>query len=276
MNHFARVLSVVVLAGMLCLANAEEPRNPKPCSASGITNESTFSWGTDEPRFAFLKKIQKLLEKIPLVKTVEFEASVGGAIKIGEECCEGAKKPSPYTEYTGSGEASFTIDIIGLGAKITLSPHIPIPFTGIELAGELHAEASISGGGTLAATVDVTGRDGDCGCLSISGTGSVSPAVTATLGGNGFLGYFSSTGPHGFTAELSGEASVNVAVTVTGGANFGKSCEDDPALKVCFQWPVFTFNITVDVPIPFVPTVDYTFEWDIVASLGFESENCFP
>ena len=217
------------------------------------------------------------MKKIPLVKTVEFNASAGGTATFGEQCCEGATKPSKYTDYSGTGSASFTLGIIGIGGKITLPLLIPVPGFGIDVGGEMQAEASLAGGGTLEATVDVTGRDGDCGCLTVTVSGSLSPEVSATLGGNAFLGYLDTSGtPHGFVIKIVGSASVNVEISVTAfEAKFGKDCGDGDAGKVCFTWPVFTFTIGVDVPIPLVPTIDYTFTWDIIGSLGFESQNCF-
>ena len=257
-------------------AFAAQPANPDKCIPDPATNKIAFKWSTSDPKLALLKKLEDLLNKIPLVKKVTFSADVNGSIKFGEECCPGAQKPSKYTEYTGGGSASFTLDFIGLGLKINPSITIPVPWTGVDLAGTALAEVSLSGGGKLSAKIDAAGRDGDCDCFTITIEGALSPQVAASVKGFAFVGYIGSDGVlHGLTLDIGASATVYMTVSIPKWQIpvSGASCKPGAGPQVLFKWPTFKFDVVFVVPIWAVPDFNYTWEIDLLPLIGLPKES---
>lgn len=275
MNH--NIVRIFITLILVVACNAAT--NPDKCVASPATQSAGLNWSTDDPKLSFLKKLQEYLEKIPLVKTVKFSGAVTGSIKFGEECCPGAKVPSKYTEYNGKGSASFALDFLGVGFHISPAIIIPIPYTGYDLIGELQAEAGVSGGGTLGASISAAGKDGDCDCFTITIEGAASPQVTGTVKGAAAVGYMDGDGVmHAIVLDVGATAGVTMTISLPKYKIpiSGALCPKAGTPQICFKWPTFKFTTVLKIPIPLVPDVNYTFELDLLPLFGLPKESCIP
>jgi hypothetical protein len=224
------------------------------------TASSSYDLNSDEYKWVKIVE-QKILNRLPMVRRVNSELTVGVQYESYRECCpgKGDSEPTPYTQVTGHGSGSLEV-LFNLGAHITTVYQIPFPIPGYEtdeLEGVAVALFDLGpyGGvkGELAA--DIGGRSGECSCAkfstTLSGSGKIGFKTQGVLGIETYIGYkdlsnkgsLSKTYSVDFNADFYGTTGLSGTVTKQIGAS---ECSDD-AITVEMTLPTLVSEVKLSV-----------------------------
>lgn len=254
--------------------------NPAVCKASVVTTEVALTWSIDDEKLALLKTVKDIATKIPVIKKADVEAAISVSITNGEECCDGATKPSTYKEYKGQGSVTLDIEVYGIGGQF--SKGFSVGLAGYSVIGEVKGEAGIGGGAEASGNGTVSGREGKCSCTTVKADVSVAPKVFAKIGGHIAAMLVNDATPLKPIKDIVVKAEASATIIATFSLHyqksFGDKCPKDTTdkdgVKLCAQLPQAEFTILVEIP--WFPDPSVTVTVDVFGLFMKETTFCYP
>ena len=250
------------------------------CAEKKTNTPIPIQYDIADKNLSWLKKLETLIKKISLVKEATVSATVTGQSNAGTECCGSSAKRTDYVDYTAGGEAALTVILHGGPPALKLPrAAIPIPYSDLALGIAAVLDVGVNGGGTVAIGLSVTGRLGECSCVTITGSGSGQPQFIA--GAKGKAGLELVQRSSGDTiddltaAELTATVESSMKFILSATTKIGKECAEDPAYQLCITWPSLIFKFQIGVfgfSIPYeVDVTSFFYE-----AINVKNPTCFP
>ncbi len=242
---------------------------------------ATISINASSKQAAWLKTIEKWLQKLPLVKKASAAISITGSQADGTECCPGRSDRTDFVDYSGAGKGAITLVVHGGPPALDLPRlQVPIPGTDYAIAFVANVDVGVNGGGVVAITSTLTGRVGECSCATLTGSGSAQPQIVAQA--KGAAGAELVDRATGEVLDSSAGLDINVSITASMSVNVdvmsqtGKSCEAE-TITACVTWPNLVFKFSVgafgflNINLP-----PYDLTEEIYSALGVKKTSCWP
>jgi hypothetical protein len=204
---------------------------------------------TLDDKFAWLKDIQTVIQRIPIVKRASVELSFGATKAIGSECCKGRSDRTDFAEFEGTGEGEIDVILAWGVPRIGLPTwKIPIPTLDYNAVVAAAMEFGLNGGGKAAIKAGVGGRLGECSCTKYSGSFTVTPVfrfVAEGLAGVNILHKNTSEVRWSFEAlEINGEASLQTTIQAEGAYYDGTNCPEASG-RATISYPQFVVSLGI-------------------------------
>lgn len=236
------------------------------CKEIKETTGIPFTIGLDD-KFAWLKDIQKAIEKIPIVRKAAVSLSFNASKSIGSECCEGRSDRTDFAEFDGSGTGEIDV-ILGWGVPKIGLPTYKIPMFGTDYNMVIAAnmEFGLNGGGKATVNAGVGGRLGECSCTKYTGGFNVVPTFRFVAQGQAGLKFLhKNTGEvrNSFDAiDVSAVASLQTTIDASGTYYDGKNCPKREG-RATIAYPQFVISASANV----IWLVSVDWEWDVTATI---------